>query len=77
MRAPTENPTRIAPMNKKAEACRLAQADSYFESANQALFEHARKISPFMGRSTTNGATMASLRSPATNVVVFQWPWGV
>ena len=29
-----------------------------------------------MGPSSTNGATIARLRRPATKVIVFQWPCG-
>ena len=36
----------------------------------------ARNATPFIGPSSTMGATTPAWRSPAKKVVVFQWPRG-
>jgi hypothetical protein len=37
---------------------------------------YSTKIAPVIAQSITKGAVIASWRSPATKVMVFQWPHG-
>lgn len=48
-----------------------------FKSGTTCYSMQATKRSPVIGPSTTSGAIIPLRPSPATKVVVFQWPWGM
>jgi hypothetical protein len=45
---------------------------TWAQQRREMLLDPGTENMPFIGPSTTNGATMASQRKPATKVVVFQ-----
>jgi hypothetical protein len=46
------------------------------QQGREGLFDITGKTSPVMGLSSTSGAVMPMLRSPAMRVTVCQWPCG-
>ena len=64
------------PVGLSAERLSMITTSPGWRAGTSICSTQARNAAPFIGPSSTRGATTPAWRSPATKVVVFRWPYG-